>query len=85
VGLAQRKLMDSLSRKSISTVPKHANRTPFPLVIDPLLVRATDYTLGHRDRQHLMLIDKFQYLADDTGVGTNITTIYLPVAQFSYL
>ena len=69
------KLMDPLSRKSISTVPKHANRTPFAFVIDPLLVRATDYAIGHCNRQHVMLIDKFQYLAGDTGVGTNITTI----------
>ena len=78
------KLMDPLSRKSISTMPKHTNRTPFALVIDPLLVRATDYAIGHCNRQDLMLIHKFQYLAGDTGVGTNITTIYLPVAQFCY-
>jgi hypothetical protein len=47
-------------------------------------VGAADYAIGHCYRQHLMLLDKFQYLAGDAGVGTNITTSYLPVAQFCY-
>jgi hypothetical protein len=44
------KLMDSLLGKSISSVPELANRTPFAFVVDSLLVRATDYSVGHRDR-----------------------------------
>ena len=76
--------MKPLSRESISTVPKYANRTPFAFVIDPLLVGATNYAIGHCDRQHLMLIDKFQYLAGDPGVCANITTIHLPVAQLCH-
>jgi hypothetical protein len=77
-------LMNTLPRKSISSVPKRANWTPFTFVVDSLLVGATNYAIGHRDRQRLTLIDKFQYLASDAGVGTNITTIYLPVAQLCY-
>jgi hypothetical protein len=59
--------MKPLSRESISTMPKHANRTPFAFVIDPLLVRATDYAVGHCNREHLMFIDKFQYLTAMPG------------------
>src|SRR6266700_2746331 len=45
-----RKLMDLLSYKAISSVPKLANRTPFAFVVDSFLVRAADYSVGHRDR-----------------------------------
>src|SRR6516165_1557152 len=79
------KLIDPLSRKSISTMPKHANRTPFALVIDSLLVRATDYAVGHCNRQHLMFIDKFQYLTGDAGLRANVTLIHFPVAQLCHL
>src|SRR6516165_10162341 len=75
---------DALPRKTISAVPKRANRTPFAFVIDPFLVRAADYAVGHRDRQHLTLLDEFQYLAGDAGVRTDITAIYFPVAQLSH-
>jgi hypothetical protein len=44
------KLMDRLPYKPISSVPKLANRTPFAFVVDSLLVRAADYSVGHRDR-----------------------------------
>ena len=44
------KSMDPLPRKAISSVPKLANRTPFAVVIDPFLVRAANYVIGHRDR-----------------------------------
>src|SRR5438876_12320742 len=44
------KLMDLLPYKAISSVPKLANRTPFAFVIDSFLVRAADYSVGHRDR-----------------------------------
>src|SRR6266516_29416 len=32
-----------------------------------------------------MLLDKFQYLLGDTGVGTDVATIQLPVAQLFHL
>ena len=32
-----------------------------------------------------MLLDKFQYLLGDTGVGTDIAAIHLPVAQLFHL
>src|SRR5512133_223583 len=32
-----------------------------------------------------MLLDKFQYLLGDTGVGTDVTAIHLPVAQLFHL
>jgi hypothetical protein len=43
------KLMDSLPGEAIAPVPELANRTPFAFVVDSLLVRATDYSVGHRD------------------------------------
>src|SRR4029453_6195579 len=44
------KLMDPMSRKAISSVPKLANRAPFAFVVNPFLVRTADYAVGHRDR-----------------------------------
>src|SRR6266851_5883495 len=44
------RLMDLLPYKPISYVPKLANRTPFAFVVDSFLVRAADYSVGHRDR-----------------------------------
>jgi hypothetical protein len=44
------KLMDPLSGEAISAMPELANGTPFAFVVDSLLVRATDYSVGHRDR-----------------------------------
>jgi len=76
--------MHPLPRKSISTVPEHAHGTPFAFVVDSLLVGAADYAIGHCDRPRLMLLDEFQYLSRDTGVRTNVTTIYLPVAQLRH-
>src|SRR5678815_4054940 len=32
-----------------------------------------------------MLIDKFQYLLGDTGIGTDIAAIHLPVAQLFHI
>src|SRR6266498_237551 len=32
-----------------------------------------------------MLLDKFQYLLGDTGVGTDVAAIHLPVAQLFHL
>src|SRR4030095_6796391 len=32
-----------------------------------------------------MLLDKFQYLLGDTGVGTDVTAIHLPIAQLFHL
>src|SRR5579863_4016172 len=85
VGTNNEKLIDPLPRKAISSVPKLANWTPFAFVVDSFLVRAADYGVGHRDRQHSMLFDKFQYLPGNTGIVTNVTTINLPVAQLSYV
>jgi hypothetical protein len=45
-----RKSMDPLPSKAISSVPELANRTPFAFIVDSLLVRATDYSVDHRDR-----------------------------------
>jgi len=73
--------MNSLPRKTISSVPELANRTPFAFVIDSLLMRAANYAIGHYDRSHLMLLDKFKNLAGDVGVGANVATIHFPVAQ----
>ena len=80
------KLMDPLPRKAISSVPKLANWAPFAFVVDSLLVRAADYAVGHRDRKHSMLLDKFHYLPRDTWVGSDVTTIiHFPVAQVFHL
>ncbi len=56
-------LMYPLSCKPIAPVPKLANRTPLALVIDSFLVRTANYAIGDRDGSHLMLFDKFKYLA----------------------
>jgi len=49
-GTSSENLIDRLPRKAISSVPKLANWTPFTFVIDPLLVRTTDYGVCHCDR-----------------------------------
>src|ERR1700722_944794 len=85
VGANNEKLIDPLPRKAISSVPKLANWTPFAFVVDSFLVRAADYGVRHRNRQHSMLFNKFQYLPGNTGILTNVTTINLPVAQLFYL
>jgi hypothetical protein len=72
--------MYPLPRKSISSVPKLANRTPFALVIDSFLVRTPNYPIGHRDGSHLMLLDKFKHLAGNVWIGADVATIHLPVA-----
>jgi hypothetical protein len=41
-------LVEPIPRKAISSMPKPANWTPFALVVDYSLVRATDYGLSHR-------------------------------------
>jgi hypothetical protein len=79
------RLIDSLPRKAISSVPELANRTPFALVVDSLLVRATDYPVGHHDRKHSMPLYKLQYLPGDYGVGTNVPAVHFPVAQLRHL
>src|SRR5258708_76992 len=79
------KSMDLLPGKTISSVPKLANRTPFAFVIDSFLVRAANYSVGHRDRQHVMLLDKLQYFSGNTGVGTDIAMVHFPVAHFSHI
>jgi len=66
-------------------MPKFANRAPFALVVDSLLVWAAYYGVCHRNRQHSMLLYKLQYLSSDIGIGTNITTIQFPIAQLLHL
>src|SRR5262249_15635596 len=69
-------LMRPLSCKPIAPVPKLANRTPLALVINSFLVRTANYAIGHRDRSHLMLVDKFKYLAGNACIGADVTTIH---------
>jgi hypothetical protein len=40
-------LIKPLPCKAISPTPKLANGTPFAFVVDPFLVRASDYAVGH--------------------------------------
>src|SRR6202022_1200409 len=69
-------LMHPLSCKPIASVPKLANRTPLGLVIDALLVRTANYAIADRDGSHLMLFDKFENLAGNAGIATNVATIH---------
>jgi hypothetical protein len=71
-----KKLMHPLSCKPIAPVPKLANRTPLALVIDSFLVRTANYAIGDRDGSHLMLFDKFKYLAGNAWIGADVTTIH---------
>ena len=68
--------MYPLSCKAIAPMPKLANRTPLALVINSFLVRTANYPIGHRDGSHLMLFDKFKYLAGNAWIGADVTTIY---------
>jgi hypothetical protein len=54
--------MHPLSCKSISSVPKLANRAPLAVVIDSFLVRTANYAIGDRDGFHPMLLDEFEHL-----------------------
>jgi hypothetical protein len=73
-------LMHRLPCKPISSVPKLANRTPFAVVIDSFLVRTANYPIGDRYGSHLMLSDKFNHLAGNVWIGTDVATIHFPVA-----
>jgi hypothetical protein len=57
-------------------VPKLANRTPFALVIDSLLVRTANYSIGDRDGSHPVLFDKFKNLAGNAGIVTDVAPIH---------
>ena len=72
--------MHPLSCKPIAPVPKLANRTPLSLVINSFLVRTANYAIGDRDGSHLMLFDKFKYLAGNAWIGADVATIHYPVA-----
>ena len=61
---------------NVAPVPKLANRTPLALVIDSFLVRTANYAIGDRDGSHLMLFDKFKYLAGNAWIGADVTTIH---------
>src|SRR5438132_13165018 len=73
-------LMHPLSCKSISSVPKLANRTPLAVVIDSFLVRTANYAIGDCDGFHLMLLDEFEHLAGNVWIGADVATIHFPVA-----
>ena len=73
-------LLNSLSSEAISSVPELASRRPSPWVVDTFLVRTANYCVSHRDREHSVLLDKFQYLPGDVDVGTDVTAVHLPVA-----
>src|SRR6516162_7587028 len=77
--------MDLLTGKTIASVPKLANWTPFAFVVDSFLVRAANYRIGHRDRWHSMILHIFQYLSGDCGVSANVAAIRLPVTQLFHL
>ena len=72
--------MHPLPCKSISSVPKLANRTPFAVVIDSFLVRTANYAIGDRDGFHPMLLDEFEHLAGNVWIGADVATIHFPVA-----
>src|SRR5215831_2778245 len=61
--------MNPLSREAIATAPEFTNRTPFALVVDAFLVRATDDAIRHRNGQHTMPVHEFQNLSRYAGVG----------------
>jgi len=73
--------MHPLSCKPIASVPKLANRTPLAVVIDSFLVRTANYAIGDRDGSHLMLFDKFKYLAGNAWIGADVTTIHSHVRR----
>ena len=73
-------LVHPLSCKPIAPVPKLANRIPPSLVIDSFLVRTANYPVDDRDGSHLMLFDKFKYLAGNAWIGADVTTIHKPGA-----
>jgi len=73
--------MKHLPRKAIASTPELANRAPFPVVIDPFLVGAANYTIGHHDRERTMFLDKFHNFLSDADVFSNITTKHMPIAH----
>jgi hypothetical protein len=60
--------MKHLPRKAIASTPELANSAPFAVVIDPLLVRAANYTIGHHDREGTTFLDKFHYFLANADV-----------------
>ena len=60
--------MNPLSREAIATAPEFTNRTRFALVVDALLMRATDDAIRHRNGQHTVLRHEFQNLPHHAGV-----------------
>jgi hypothetical protein len=73
--------MKHLPRKAIASTPELANRAPFPVVIDSFLVGATNYTIGHYDRERTMFLDEFQNFLGNADVFSNITTKHMPIAH----
>src|SRR5260370_29632777 len=51
--------MNPLSREAIATAPEFTNWTRFGLVVDALLMRATDDAIRHRNGQHTGLLHEF--------------------------
>src|SRR5258707_67630 len=77
--------MNPLSREAIATAPEFTNRTPFALVVDALLVRATDDAIRHRNGQHAVLFHEFQNLPRYAGVAADVAMVDFPVAHLRHL
>jgi hypothetical protein len=75
--------MNPLSREAIATAPELTKRTPFAVVVDAFLVRATDDAIRHRNGQHSMPVHEFQNLSRYAGVGADVTMIDFPVSAIS--
>jgi hypothetical protein len=55
--------------------------TPFPVLIDAVLVRAAHDAVGHDDRQGALAIDELEDLADNGKIGAHVAGFYLPFSQ----
>jgi|SRR5579859_2887160 len=76
--------LNHFSSKSIASTPEVADWAPIALVVDALLVRATNYPIGYDDREGAMDFDKLQYLSRDFRVGAHVPVIGLPIAQLRH-
>ncbi len=61
--------MNPLSREAIATAPEFTNWTRFALVVDALLMRATDDAIRHRNGQHTVLLHEFNSRTTPASTG----------------
>src|SRR6266404_4887560 len=73
--------MKHLPRKAIASTPELANRAPFPVIIDSVLVGATNYAIGHYDRERTMFLYEFHNFLCNANVFSNITVKHMPMAH----